>query len=264
MIDFKRCWAVFLRYFYLFAKLDQVADLLYWPAIDIALWGLTTVWIQRAQAGGEVISNLALVVMTGLVFWQIVWRGNYEISVNLLQEFWNRNLVNLFSTPLKLIEWMIGVVMLSFAKVFVTLGFGVVLVYILYELNIFTLGWAFLPFTALLMMSGWMIGFLAASVVIYWGQRLQMLAWMTAYLFAPVSAVYYPVSALPTWLQPVANALPMTHVFEGMRLVLQKQSFPWHSFWISLGLNILYLIITMSVFAFSFEKSRSKGLSRFE
>lgn len=261
MINFGRCWAVFLRYFYLFAKLDQLADLLYWPAIDIALWGLTTMWIHHEH--GEV-SNMALIIMTGLIFWQIVWRGNYEVSVNLLQEFWNRNLVNLFSTPLKLTEWMVGVLMLSFTKVFITLGFGVILVYVLYALNVFILGWAFLPFVALLMMSGWMIGFLAASVVIYWGQRFQMLAWMTAYIFAPVSAVYYPVTTLPKSLQIVAWSLPTTHVFEGMRFILTGNAFPWDAFWWSLFLNTLYLIIAMSIFAFAFEKSRSKGLSRFE
>lgn len=261
MISFGRSWAVFLRYFYLFAKLDQIADLLYWPAIDIALWGLTTVWIQQSHGG---VSNVALIVMTGLIFWQIVWRGNYEISVNLLQEFWNRNLVNLFSTPLKLAEWMIGVVILSFTKVFVALGFGTLLVYLMYALNIFKLGWAFLPFTALLMMSGWVIGFLAASVVIYWGQRFQMLAWMSAYLFAPVSAVYYPVTVLPKWLQSIAWSLPTTYVFEGMRSILQGNPFPWDAFWWSLALNIIYLVIMMCVFAFAFEKSRSKGLARFE
>ncbi len=260
-MKFQRCWAVFLRYFYLFAKLDQVADLLYWPAIDIAIWGLTTVWIQHSNAN---VPNIALMIMTGLIFWQIVWRGNYEISVNLLQEFWNRNLVNLFSTPLKLREWMMGVIMLSLTKILITLTFGAILVYVLYALNVFTIGWAFLPFTALLMMSGWMIGFLAAAVVIYWGQRFQMLAWMTAYIFAPVSAIYYPVTALPEWLHPVAYALPTTHVFEGMRYVLHHQIFPWHNFWWSLVLNILYLALTMCIFAFSFEKSRSKGLARFE
>ncbi len=257
----RRCWAVFLRYWYLFIELDQVADLLYWPAIDIALWGLTTAWIQHQQ---EAVSNVALIVMTGLIFWQIVWRGNYEISVNLLQEFWNRNLVNLFSTPLKLTEWMGGVLLLSFAKVFITLGFGALLVYVLYALNVFTIGWAFLPFAALLMMAGWMIGFLAAAVVIYWGQRFQMLAWMTAYLFAPISAVYYPVAILPKWAQLLAWSLPTTHVFEGMRKVLSGHVFPWDAFWWSLGLNILYLLLSMAIFSFAFEKSRSKGLSRFE
>jgi ABC-2 type transport system permease protein len=261
MINFKRSWAVFLRYFYLFAKLDQIADLLYWPAIDIVLWGLTTVWMQQHQAN---VPNMALIVLTGLIFWQIVWRGNYEISVNLLQEFWNRNLVNLFSTPLKVIEWIFGVLMLSLCKVFIAMSFGVTFVYLLYTLNVFTLGWAFLPFVALLMMSGWVIGFLAASIVIYWGQRFQMLAWMSAYMFAPFSAVFYPITALPAWAQKVAWYLPTTYVFEGMRSILRGGSFPWGDAGISLGLNLLYLALSIIVFYWFFERSRSKGLARFE
>lgn len=261
MIRFERCWAVFLRYFYLFAKLDQITDLLYWPAIDITLWGLTTMWIQHE--GGNV-SNVALIIMTGLIFWQIVWRGNYEVSVNLLQEFWNRNLVNLFSTPLKLTEWMIGVLMLSATKIFITLSFGSLFVYLLYTLNVFSLGWAFLPFAMLLLMSGWMIGFLSASLVVYWGERLQMLAWITASIFAPVSAVYFPVTTLPKFLQPLAWSLPTTHVFEGMRAILHGSSFPWKAFSWSLALNVSYLLGAMAIFFYAFEKSRNKGLSRFE
>jgi len=261
MINFQRSWAVFLRYFYLFGKIDQVADLLYWPAIDIALWGLMTVWIQQNQPG---VSNIALIVLTGLIFWQIVWRGNYEISVNLLQEFWNRNLVNLFSTPLKIIEWIVGVLMLSACKVFIAMIFGVVFVYLLYTLNVFTVGWAFLPFLALLMMSGWVIGFFAASIVIYWGQRFQMIAWMLAYLFAPFSAVFYPVSALPAWGQKISWYLPTTYVFEGMRSILKGGSFPWTDAGISLGLNLFYLALSIATFYWAFERSRTKGLARFE
>jgi len=261
MINFTRSWGVFLRYFYLFAKLDQIADLLYWPAIDIVLWGLTTVWMQQHQPG---VPNIALIVLTGLIFWQIVWRGNYEISVNLLQEFWNRNLVNLFSTPLRLFEWIVGVLMLCFVKIFIAMIAGVLFVYLLYALNVFTLGWAFLPFMALLMLSGWVIGFLAASIVIYWGQRLQMLAWMTAYMFAPFSAVFYPVSALPSWAQKIAWCLPTTYIFEGMRSILRGGHFPWGDVGISLGLNMLYLACSILLFYWMFERSRSKGLARFE
>ena len=36
-MNWGRIWAVFLRYFYYFAKLDHLADLFYWPAIDIFL-----------------------------------------------------------------------------------------------------------------------------------------------------------------------------------------------------------------------------------
>lgn len=261
MINFKRSWAVFLRYFYLFTKFDQIADLFYWPMIDIVIWGLTTVWIQKQQTD---VPDIALVILTGLIFWQTVLRGNYEIAVNLLQEFWNRNLVNLFSTPLRIIEWIIGVLMLSVCKVCISMVFGVILVYLLYALNVFTMGWAFLPFIALLMMSGWVVGLIAASLVIYWGQRFQMLAWMLAFVFAPFSAVFYPVTALPLWGQKIAWYLPTTYVFEGMRSVLRGGAFPWGDAAISLGLNLFYLFLSICVFYWFFERSRSKGLARFE
>ena len=260
-MSFGRIWAVFLRYFYFFAKLDHLCDLFFWPIVDIFLWGITIVWVQDTEGSPF---PLALVILTGLVFWQIIWRSNYEVSVNLLQEFWSRNLVNLFSTPLKLSEWIISLMLVGLFKICITIGFGALMVWLLYSLNVFKMGWAFLPFTASLILSGWFIGFLSASIMIYFGQRVQQLAWMTAYFFAPFSAVYYPLSALPDWGQAIAKLLPMTYLFEGMRTILIHGSFSWYHFVMSVVLNLAYLIPTMILFKTLFDKSRSKGLARLE
>ena len=87
-----------------------------------------------------------MVVLTGVVFWQVVWRANYEISVNLLEEFWNQNLVNLFATPLSVREWSISLVALGMIKNLLTLIVGIGGVWLLYRLNIFEVGWMLLPF----------------------------------------------------------------------------------------------------------------------
>lgn len=260
-MSMRRIWAVFLRYFYLFAKLDHIADLFYWPALEILLWGITSVWIQQQQG---TIPHIALAVLTGLVFWQIVWRGNYEVTVNLLEEFWSRNLVNLFSTPLKVTEWMVSIMLIGLVKISVSMLFGALLVWLLYTLNVFALGWAFLPFLASLTLSGWFMGFFSAAIIVYYGKRVQMLAWMMAYVFAPFSAIYYPLEALPSWAQMVAKALPTTYIFEGMRKVLNQQLFPMSDFLISIGLNLLFLFGSMLLFKTMFEKSRDKGLARLE
>lgn len=260
-MSWHRIWAVFLRYFYFFAKMDHLADLFFWPALDIFLWGMTSVWIQHHDAS---MPSIALAILTGLVFWQIIWRSNYEVSVNLLQEFWNRNMVNLFSTPLKIAEWISALMIVGVCKIIITIAFGALFVWVLYALNIFTLGWSFLPFCASLMLSGWFIGFLSAAIMVYFGQRVQMLAWMTAYIFAPFSAVFYPLSALPAWGQIIAKALPMTYIFEGMRKVLYEGVFSWEYFGISIALNLVYLIGAMLLFRKLFEKSRAKGLARLE
>lgn len=260
-MSFGRIWAVFLRYFYFFAKLDHLFDLFYWPALDIVLWGVTSVWIQKHQDG---IPDIAMAILTGLVFWQIIWRGNHEVSVNLLQEFWNRNLVNLFSTPLKLSEWIIAIMIVGFSKIIISLFFGALLVWLLYTMNIFSLGWAFLPYCVSLTLSGWFMGFLSAGIMVYYGQRVQMLAWMTAYVFAPFSAVYYPVEALPIWAQKIAYCLPTTYIFEGMRQLLAEGVFSMRMLMMSYALNIVYLVLTIFFFKYMFEKSRSKGLARLE
>ena len=109
----KRVFAVFFRYLYLLKKgLMQLSDLFYWPLIDIFLWGLTSAWIQTQSN----IPNLPLILMTALIFYQISWRGSVDVSTNILQEIWNRNLINLFSTPLKLSEWVAGSLLLSLCK----------------------------------------------------------------------------------------------------------------------------------------------------
>ena len=44
----QRIYGVFLRYFYVMRKgLHHLSDLFYWPLVDILLWGLTSVWINR-------------------------------------------------------------------------------------------------------------------------------------------------------------------------------------------------------------------------
>jgi ABC-2 type transport system permease protein len=210
------------------------------------------------------MSNLPLILMTGLVMWQIIWRGAIDIPVNLLQEFWNRNLINLFSTPLKLSEWTCGVLLLCLFKLCITILFGALMVYLLYALNVFTIGWAFLPFAGSLIIFGWSVGLLAASAVIYWGQQLEALAWIIGAIFAPFSAVFYPVSVLPTWAQIISWCLPPTYIFEGMRQILSLGIFPLEYFLTSLVLDGLYLFCAFVLFQYMFRKSRVKGLARLE
>jgi ABC-2 type transport system permease protein len=261
-MSLRRIFGVYLRYLYVVRKgLHQLCDLLYWPLVDILLWGLASVWMQKGQAD---VHNFPLILMTALIFWQVAWRGSVDISVSLLQEFWQRNLVNLFSTPLKFSEWIAGILLLCFSKLFVTVFFGSIMVYLLYTLNVFTIGWTFLPFAIALLLFGWTMGFIAAGLIIYWGHKVEMLAWMTPYLFAPFSAVFYPVEVLPGWAHKVAYCLPTTYIFEGMRSILKTGHFPLHHFWISIGLNLLFLSAALFFFRKMFLKSLAKGLARHE
>ncbi|MFO0889650.1 MAG: ABC transporter permease [Isosphaeraceae bacterium] len=262
MMALHRVWAVIMRHLYLFPRtLDRWSESIYWPVLDLMLWGLTSRWIESS---GREVPHLALIVLTGVVFWQVVWRANYEISVNLLEEFWNQNMVNLFATPLTVWEWSLGLVVLGLLKNVITLLVGAGAVWLLYRLNIFSVGWLMLPFLFSLLISGWFLGFAASGVIIYYGRRLQSIAWMAGFALAPFSAVYYPVSVLPPWAQVVSRALPMTYIFEGMRKVLSGSAMPIADLAISFGLNLVYLALSILFFAWMFERSRDRGLGRLD
>lgn len=259
-MSLSRIRGVFFRYFYTLKDIHQLSDLFYWPLVDILLWGLTSIWIQHQNN----VPALPLILMTALIFWQIAWRGAIGISFNLLQEFWHRNLVNLFSTPLKISEWICGTLLLGICKLLISVAFAALMIYVLYTLNVFTIGWAFLPFGILLFIFGWTIGFISSGLVIYWGHKVEMFAWMLPFLFAPFSAVFYPVQVLPEWAQIISWSLPTTYVFEGMREILSGSSFPYTYFWISLFLNLLFLSLSILFFKKMFSKSLEKGLARLE
>ncbi|MBI4035224.1 MAG: ABC transporter permease [Candidatus Chisholmbacteria bacterium] len=257
-----RVVAVMVRHVYNFGhSWDKIADAFYWPAIDILLWGLTSRYM--VEQGGT-LPSVVVILLSGLVYWQIVWRSQYEITTNLLEELWSHNLVNLFATPLKLREWLVSVLALGMLKMGVTLGFASLLAWGLYAVNIYATGWWFVPLLGLLIMTGWWVGFIVSGLIIRFGTRIQTLAWAGVYILAPFSGIFYPISVLPEWAQTVAAVIPTSHVFEGMRAILLGGSWPMKEVGVSLGLNVVYLLLSMWWFGWLFNQRKERGLAQLE
>ncbi len=129
-----RIYAVILRFMYLFRRsYDRISDAFYWPTIDLMLWGLTSVYFRSYMPDA---SKIMLVIMSGILFWIIVWRGQYEITVNLLEDLWNENLINMFVSPLKFGEWIMAFLIIGVIKAFMSFSFALVMAFILYKVNI--------------------------------------------------------------------------------------------------------------------------------
>ena len=262
MINLYRVWAVILRHLYNFRQnLDRLFDSFYWPVMDLLLWGLTFRYVEQS---GELKADLILIMLSGLVFWQVIWRAQYEIAVNFLEELWSENLVNLFSTPLRLVEWLLAVLGLGLIKMGITVGLSIVLAWVLYHANLVVYGWVLVPFFASLLMTGWWIGLVVTGFLVLFGRNIQTFAWAGVYILAPFSAIYYPVSSLPSWAQQIAWLVPASHIFEGMRQVLLTGTVAWDKLAVSFGENAVYLIIASIFFYACFKKTLDKGLSRLE
>src|SRR3989344_2789323 len=257
-----RIWGVVLRYNYLFKhSLDRQVDAFYWPTVDLVLWGVTSSYI--ASQGGSV-NQLLLMVVSGIVLWTILYRGQYEFTVNILEEVWNKNLINMFVSPLKLSEWVAAFSLLGLSKAIVSSGFAALMALFLYKAHIFAHGFLLLPFLFLLLMTGWCVGLVVGGLILRYGTRVQIFAWGMVSIIAPFSAVYYPLSALPNWAQKVAVIVPSSYVFEGARQVFTQGILDWRKVIIALSLNCLYIALALAFFKSSFKKVLNRGLVKFQ
>ncbi len=254
--------AIVMRHLYNFKhSWDRITDAFYWPAMDILLWGFASVSIAQRSSS---LSNIVLMLLSGIILWMVVWRGQYEITVNLLEDMWNQNMVNLFASPLRLREWITGVFILGLIKVVFTVTFAILLAFLVYKINLFSLGFYLIPFMASLLLTGWAAGLIVASLIIYYGTRIQTLAWSGVAIVTPFSGVFYPLSVLPHWAQAIAQFLPTSYIFEGMRIVITKGNLPIEMLLKSFGLNFILLVFGTWLFIFMFEKSKEKSLARLE
>lgn len=255
-----RVYAFCLRHTYpLKRDFDLLSDMLYWPIIDVFLWGITSKWIGEGSNKSTVVSS----ILIGLILWNVIWRSQSDISRNLMDEIWNNNLVNLFSTPLTLREWIVGVIILSIGKMFVTVILLTSIILMLYSVNVFILGWWLIPFFLCTMMTGWWVGFIAAGIVLRWGQKLQTVIWTLPGILLPFSVVYFPLAMLPSFLKPISYLLPTTYIFESMRSLLNTGTVNGVYIALSFCINFIYLFFTTKWFMASFKKSIELGLGRF-
>lgn len=253
-----RIWGIFLRYFFnLIRTYDRLTDMFFWPFLDLLLWGLTSRYLVSS---GAIDNKIILALLGGVILWIFPWRSQYEITVNLLEELWNRNLVNLFATPILFSEWVTTLMLIGIFKSTISFAFASVVALALYTTNIYAFGLSLLPWAGLLIMFGWVFGLLICGIVMRYGTKIQTLAWVSISIISPFVGVYYPVSTLPSWAQVVAHYVPASYVFESMRSLVMGNPVPLTNLFFPFILCLVYLAIAMYMLYGSYRAILKRGL----
>jgi ABC-2 type transport system permease protein len=234
-----------------------MSDVFYYPVIDTFVWGLTISAFKNQNSPILLISS----ILVGLILWYGIWRGQYEITVNLLEELWSENITNLLSSPLKISEWVLGFLSLGIMKLIFNMAIAALLSWLLYKVNIFILGFYLIPFIISLLYTGWVFGLLIGGLFLRYGTDIQTLAWAGGALLMPFSSVFYPVSVLPTWMQKISAFIPSAYIFEGMRQVIFTQRLDIILIYKSYLLNSIYLIFALWFFIASFNHAKDAGIA---
>lgn len=257
----QRVSALLLRHYYILrGSPARVIDIMFWPAVQMVLWGFISRYFATRMGADPSTLELALGTLLGAVLlWDILFRTNIAVFIAYLEEIWARNIGHLFISPLRMGEWFVAIVIFSFFRVAVGVLPAVLLAVPFYGFSLFDLGVPLIAFFLNLIAMGWWLGFLTMAVLVRAGPGAEGLAWAFTFLLAPFCAVYYPVAILPDWMQYVALALPGTHVFEGLRqLVEGGQVSASHMLWAT-GLNLCYLFVSVCFLLYSLRRARQAG-----
>ena len=92
--------AVILRHGYEARRnFDRVVDTLWWPVLDIVMWGFFSIYLTHGKGLQPSIVGLML---GAAILWTMFYSFQRDMAVAFIDDLWCRNLINLFSTPLML------------------------------------------------------------------------------------------------------------------------------------------------------------------
>ncbi len=253
----QRIYGMVLRHVYLWRRSwVRVLETAYWPTMNMVLWGFIAKFFS---ANSPLIAQVPALLISGLLLWEVLFRGQIAFALAFLEELYSRNLGHLFVSPLRPTELIASMVTVSFLRTCVGVGVAASLAIALYAASIFDLGLPLVAFFFNLLVTGWAVGLMVAALVLRYGLAAENLAWGTIFILAPISGIYYPISVLPDWLQNVARCLPTSYVFEGMRAVLLEGVFKWDLFAGAVALNVVYVFIGAGIFFAAFRGARRRG-----
>lgn len=252
-----RVWAMVTRYGYLFwASPVRIIELIYWPFVQMLMWGFLQLHLAEnaslfAQGAGLLIGSVLL--------WDILFRGNIGFSICFLEEIWARNLGLLLISPLRANEFIAALSLMSILRLMVGLVPVTIFANLFFDFDLLSLGLPLAAFFANLIMTSWALALFTSGVILRHGLGAEELSWGLAFVLLPLCCVYYPLDTLPGWLQPLALAMPPTHVFEGMRAILLHGTFDGSSMLWALGLNGLFLGLGYAAFRWFLASARVNG-----
>jgi ABC-2 type transport system permease protein len=252
-----RVGAMVLRYWFLLrGSWPRLLELAYWPTVQMVLWGFFSSFMATNSSW---VAQGFGVLIAAVLLWDVLFRGQLGVSIPFLEELWSRNLGHLFVSPLRPGEWLVSLMVVSLVRTLIGVVPAALLAIPIFGYSIFGLGLPLAALFANLIVMGWWLGIALTALILRQGLGAESLIWIAVFLLAPVSAVYYPVSALPGWLQIVAWALPSAHAFEGMRALVFGHVFRTDHLAAAAGLNLFYMALAFLLFLHQFHVARERG-----
>ena len=105
----RRIGALLARHYFLLRKSwPRLLSFAYYPVMQLLVWGFVTQYLGPQSASQGVLQAVPGILLTGVLLWDVLVRGELGLFLSFLEEMYSRNLGNLFVSPLRLHEFVIA------------------------------------------------------------------------------------------------------------------------------------------------------------
>ncbi|MBD3271091.1 MAG: ABC transporter permease, partial [Elusimicrobia bacterium] len=228
------------------------AEILFWPMVSLFSVGLMGDFLR--------LEDLTLsFILTGAITQGVIQVTQLDVSYSLLYDIWSKSVKHTFLAPVKEYQYLIGswfIGILRGSAVFIILSqcariiFGYQLPRIVPVL-IFLTG---------LYLCALIIGMSVCSLVLFFGQRVEVTAWSLAIFLMLISGIYYPISMLPGPFPTIAEFIPITYFLEYIRSFHRFTPVLDHLLIKGFGLGIMYFFILRFTIYLATKKACRSGM----
>jgi ABC-2 type transport system permease protein len=264
-MNLSRIEAVFIRQMFLLrSNPTRLVSIFLWLIIDIIQWGFISRYLGSL---GEATFSFITVILGAVILWEFMSRIQQGILMAFLEDIWTQNFINFFASPLRIREYLSGLVLTSVTSGLAGLIAIVVIAGVVFGYNFFKIGLLLLPFILILLIFGIAMGIFVSAMIFRLGPSAEWLGWPIPMVMSIFAGVYYPISTLPEGLRVIAKFIPPSYVFESIRSILATGTFPGSlvsNLLISALLASIYLLLTSRFFIYIYRKNLKSGnIARF-
>ncbi len=256
-MNLSKIYALSLRHIYLIkGSFPRILDLIYWPTIQIFLWGFISKFFTLNSTYYE---NTVGIILSAAILYDFLFRSSISYNMMFLEEIWSRNFTNLFIAPIKISEIITALTFTAIFRTLIGLIPAALLAIPLFDVSIFKIGVPLIFLLISLYIFGVTLGLLVTSGLVRFGPSFENIAWASLFFLAPLGCIYYPIEILPYWLQLIAKLLPLVHLFEEMRSILIDNLINYYAVLKACIISLIYFVIGIIVFYRSYNGAKIRG-----
>lgn len=257
MIHSRPIGAIIYRYCVLLrGSPNRVMGLYIWSLLDMVLWGFFSTYMTRVLPPGF---NAISALLGAVLLMNFFSRVMLNITMTFFEDMWSRNFLSLFASPIRIAEYLIGLVVCGT----LTSLFGLMLAFsgaaVIFGFSPLAYGFTLPAFLMVLYLFGIALGMFGMSIVLARGPSSEWFIWPIPAILAPFVGVFYPVDTLPHWMQQISAILPPSYVFEGVRATLSGGGETMHGLGLGFLLAIAYIALAAGYFMRVYRRVMSNG-----